>query len=58
MTFTLTFDLNLEMFAQGQNFGNYKLRKTCQDMLGYYAQGIIYCWRQRSRSESSKKRSN
>ena len=49
---TLTFDL--EKFVQGQNFGN-KLMKTFQNMLGYYAQAIIYCWHQRSRSMSSKK---
>ena len=26
-------------------FLKYQLRKTSQNMLGYYAQGIIYCWR-------------
>ena len=37
-------------------FLKHQLRKTSQNMLGYYAQGIIYCWRgQRSRSRSSKR---
>ena len=31
-----------------------QLRKTSQNMLGYYAQGIICCWHQRSRSRLSK----
>ena len=26
-------------------FETYQLRKTYQNMLGYYAHGIIYCWR-------------
>ena len=32
-------------------FETYQLRKTSQNMLGYYVEGIIYCWwGQRSRS--------
>ena len=31
-------------------FLKHQLRKTCQNMLGYYARGIICCWHQRSRS--------
>ena len=50
------YDLDLEKFDQGQNFETYQIRKTSQNMLGYYAQGIIYYWGgQRSRSS---KRSN
>ena len=49
------YDLDLEQFAQGRNFGN-QLRKTSHNMFGYYAQCIIYCWRgQRSKSRSSKR---
>ena len=37
-------------------FLKYQLRKTSQNMLGYCAQGIIYCWQgQRSRERSSKR---
>ena len=36
-------------------FWKHQLKKTSHNMLGYYAQGIIYCWRgQRSRSRLSK----
>ena len=37
-------DLDLEKFDQSQNFETYQIWKTSQNMLGYYAQGIIYCW--------------
>ena len=30
-----------EKFTQGQKLFKYQLRKTSQNMLGYYAQGII-----------------
>ena len=50
MTLTLTFDLDLEKFTKGQSFETYQLRKIIQNILGYYAQGIICCWCQRSRS--------
>ena len=37
-------------------FWKHQLRKTSHNMFGYYAQGIIYCWRgQRSKSRSSKR---
>ena len=44
MTLTLTFDLDLEKFTKVKIFETYQLRKTSQNKLGYYAQGIIYCW--------------
>ena len=50
MTLTLTFDLDLEKFTQGQNFLNISIKENLPNMNGYYAQDIIYCWRQRSRS--------
>ena len=53
MTWLLT--LNLKSLPKAKIFETYQLRKTCQNMLGYYVHGIIYCWRQRSRS---RKRSN
>ena len=55
MTLTLTFDLDLEKFTKAKIFETYQLRKTSQNILGYYAQGIIYSWRgQRSRPGSAK----
>ena len=53
MTFTLT--LTLKSSPKVKIFETYQLRKTSQNILGYYAQGIIYSWRgQRSRPRSSK----
>ena len=43
MALTSTFDLDLEKFTKVNIFETYQLRKTSQNMLGYYAQGIIYC---------------
>ena len=42
MTWTLIFDL--DKLAKGQNLKQ-QLWKTCQNVLGYYAYGIIYYWR-------------
>ena len=39
MKIQLEYDLDLEKFTQGQNFLNIA-RKTSQNILGYYAQGI------------------
>ena len=46
---TLTFDFDLEKFTKVKVL-KHRLKKTNQNMLGYYAQGIMYCCRQRSRS--------
>ena len=40
MTFTLT--LTLKSSPKVKIFETYQLRKTSQNILGYYAQGIIY----------------
>ena len=43
MTLTLNFDLDLEKFAQVQNFWNISVKENLpKNMIGYYAQGIIY----------------
>ena len=42
MTLTLTLTLTLESSPKVKLFETYQLRKTSQNMLGYYAQGIIY----------------
>ena len=48
MTLTLTLKSSTKV-----KFLKLQLRKTSQNMLGYYAQDIIYGWCQRSRSKSS-----
>ena len=40
---TLNLTLTLESSPKVKLFETYQLRKTTQNMLGYYAQGIIYC---------------
>ena len=48
--------LTLKSSPKVKLFETYQLRKTSQNMLGYYAQGIIYCCRgQRLRSTLSKR---
>ena len=42
MTFTLT--LTLKSSPKVKIFETYLLRKTSLNILGYYAQGIIYSW--------------
>ena len=46
----MTMTLTLKSLTKVKTFETYQIRKTSQNMLGNYAQGIIYCWRgQRSR---------
>ena len=49
MTLTSTFDL--DKFTKVKIFETYQLRKTSQNMLGYYAQGIIYCWQGQAKGQ-------
>ena len=48
-------DLDLEKFDPSQNFETYQIRKTSQNMLGYYAQGIIYCWEVKGQGQGQAK---
>ena len=49
-------DLGLESSTKVKIFETYQNKENYQNMLGYYAQGVIYCWGgQRSRSRSSKR---
>ena len=50
MTLTLTLKS-----SPRSKFLKHQLRKTSQKMLGYYAQDLIYCWHQRSRSRLVKR---
>ena len=46
----MTLTLTLKSSTKVETFETYQIRKTSQNMLGNYEQGIIYCWRgQRSR---------
>ena len=36
--------LTLKSLTKVKIFETYQIRKTSQNMVGYYAQGIIYCW--------------
>ena len=36
--------LTLKSSTKVKFLETYQIRKTSQNMLGYYAQGIIYCW--------------
>ena len=40
----MTLTLTLKSSTKVKIFETYRLWKTSQNMLGYYAQGIIYCW--------------
>ena len=40
----MTLTLTLKSSTKVKVFETYQIRKTSQNMLGYYAQGIIYCW--------------
>ena len=40
----MTLTLTLKSSTKVTIFETYQIRKTSQNMLGYYAQGIIYCW--------------
>ena len=40
----MTLTLTLKSSTKVKFFETYQIRKTSQNMLGYYAQGIIYCW--------------
>ena len=39
----MTLTLTLKSSPKAKIVETYQLRKTCQNMLGYYAQGINYC---------------
>ena len=40
----MTLTLTLKSSTKVKFFETYQIRKTSQNMLGYYAQGIIYSW--------------
>ena len=40
----MTLTLTLKSLTKVKTFETYQIWKTSQNMLGYHAQGIIYCW--------------
>ena len=44
--------LTLTSLPKVKNFETSQLRNTCQNMLGYYALGIICCWRDQGQGQA------
>ena len=51
----MTFTLTLKSLTKVKIFETYQIRKTSQNMLGYYAQGIIYCWEVKGQGQDQAK---
>ena len=51
MTLTLTLKSSIKV----KFFETYQIRKTSQNKLGYYAQGIIYCWELKGQGQGQAK---
>ena len=49
MTLTLTSSTKVKIFE------TYQIRKTSQNMLGYYSQGILYCWEVKGQGQGQAK---
>ena len=47
--------LTLKSSTKVKIFETYQIRKTSQNMLGYYAQGIIYCWEVKGQGQGQAK---
>ena len=47
--------LTLKSSNKVKFFETYQIRKTSQNMLGYYAQGIIYCWEVKGQGQGQAK---
>ena len=51
----MTLTLTLKSSTKVKSFEAYQIRKTSQNMLGYYAQGIIYCWEVKGQGQGQAK---
>ena len=51
----MTLTLTLKSSTKVNFFETYQIRKTSQNMLGYYAQGIIYCWEVKGQGQGQAK---
>ena len=47
--------LTLKSSTKVKILETYQIRKTSQNMLGYYAQGIIYCWEVKGQGQGQAK---
>ena len=47
--------LTLKSSTKVKIFETYQIRKTSQHMVGYYAQGIIYCWEVKGQGQGQAK---
>ena len=50
----MTLTLTLKSSPKVKIFETYQLRKTSQNILGYYAPGIIYSWRGQSQGRAKR----
>ena len=51
----MTLTLTLKSSPKIKIFESYQLRKTSQNILGYYAHGIIYCWEVKGQGQGQAK---
>ena len=51
----MTLTLTLKSSTKVKIFETYQIRKTSQNMLGYYAQVIIYCWEVKGQTQGQAK---
>ena len=51
----MTLTLTLKSSTKVKIFETYQIRKTTQNMLGYYAQVIIYCWEVKGQGQGQAK---
>ena len=51
----MTLNLTLKSLTKVKIFETYQIRKTAQNMLGCYAQGIIYCWEGKGQGQGQAK---
>ena len=51
----MTLTLTLKSLTKVKIFETYQIRKTSQNMVGYYAQGIIYYWEVKGQGQGQAK---
>ena len=51
----MTLTWTLKSLTKVKIFETYQIRKTSQNMLGYYAQGMIYCWEVKGQGQGQAK---
>ena len=51
----MTLTLTLKSLTKVKIFETYQIRKISQNIVGYYAQGIIYCWKVKGQGQGQAK---